>query len=298
MITDVDGVLVGHTTDPEAGTGCTVVLLPPGSVGARYVAGGAPATRETDLLDPANLVSRVDAFVLAGGSAFGLDAAQGVMVWLAERGTGFAVRDVVIPIVPAAALFDLGALRRRHPSAVDGRRAAEAAATTVAEGSVGAGTGATVAKFAGADHARKGGVGSSSVAGPGGLVVGALVAANPWGEVVDADGSVLAGAPAGGPWDPGVGSSTTLAVVATNAVLDKAAASHVARMSAAGIARATRPAHTRFDGDVVFVASTGVLPDVEPSLCGALGAEAVATALRRGVRAARGLFGVPGFADD
>lgn len=296
MITDVPGVLVGHHTDAERVTGCTVVLLPPGSVGACAIVGAAPGTRETDVLDPSNLVDEVHAFVLTGGSAFGLGCADGVMAVLAERGIGYAFGGGVVPIVPTAVIFDLGiGDPEAFPGPPEGRAAAHVAGTEVGEGSVGAGTGATVAKWAGPDHRRKGGIGTASAAvGDTGAIIGALVVCNAVGDVLDDRGVVLAGArPDAKPvWETLTGTSTVLAVVATNARLNKSSARQVARMAAVGISRSVRPAHTPYDGDVVFVAATGTVDAAEASV-GAVGAEVVAEALRRGVRAATTLGGVP-----
>lgn len=302
MISDVDGVLVGHYTDTRAITGCTAVLLPPGTVGGYALVGGAPGTRETDPLQLHTLGAEVHAFVLCGGSAFGLAAADGVMAVLEERGVGFVYGGTLVPIVPAAVIFDLGIGDGKvRPVAAEGRLAAEAASTTVEEGSVGAGTGATVAKWAGREHGWKGGVGTASRrVGDTGVVVGAIVVCNAAGDVVSDDGSVLAGTRAPEPvpvWPTLAGQSTVLACVATNAKLDKMRTTHVARMSAAGISRAVRPAHTLYDGDVVFCAATGEV-ECEASAVGAAGAEAVATALRRGVALAKGLGGFPGLGDD
>ena len=303
MITDVPGVAVGHHTATDAATGCTVVLLPDATVGACVITGAAPATRETPVLEPSNLVDRVDAFVLSGGSAFGLAAADGVMDVLAERGVGLSFGGVVVPIVVGASLFDLGVGRSDvRPGPREGRAATESAGTHVEEGSVGAGTGATVGKWAGLEHASKGGVGTAARR-VGDLVVGALVANNAVGDVLDEAANVLAGARtaqpgpwSGGPAADGAHPSTVLAVVATNARLDKAAARHAAAMSDAGIVRSVRPAHTSFDGDVVFCAATGRVA-AEPWVVGALGAEVVAEAVRRSVLKARGLHGLPGLAD-
>lgn len=298
MITDVPGVLVGHWTDLEGITGCTVVLLPTGTVGAYHLAGAAPGTRETDLLRPSNLVSEVHAFALCGGSAFGLAAAHGVVELLEERGTGFLFGRARVPIVPAAVIFDLGlGAPRARPGPDAGRSAAASASSQVAEGTVGAGTGATVAKWAGPSGRVKGGVGTSSRA-DGELVVGALVVNNAAGDVLDERGGLLAGsgrAPAG-EWPVGPGESTVLGVVATNARLDKSMLAHVARMASAGIARAVSPAHTLYDGDVMFAAATGAA-EAAPSLVGAMAADAVAEAARRAVRLAKGVEGVRGLAD-
>lgn len=297
-ITDVEGVEVGHHTDVEGITGCTAILLPSGTVGAYTVVGAAPGTRETQPLDQRNLVGEAHAFVLSGGSAFGLGCADGVVAVLEERGIGFAYGGVHVPIVPTAILFDLGiGDPRRRPGPDEGRAAALSAGREVEEGSVGAGTGATVGKWAGREHAMKGGLGTASAEAEG-ATVGALVACNAAGDVLDERGEVLAGARGEAPaaWDVASGEATVLAAVVTDAVLDKAQATHVARMAAVGISRAVRPAHTFYDGDIVFVGATGAV-EVEPTLVGAVAAEVVGEALRRGVRLAAGLGGVLGLAD-
>lgn len=300
MITDVEGVLVGHHTDEVGATGCTAILLPPGTVGAYVLAGAAPGTRETDLLGPHTIETEVHAFLLTGGSAFGLAAADGVVAVLEERGVGFAFGGQRVPLVPAAVIFDLplGDPRAR-PGPEQGRAAALSAGTDVAEGSVGAGTGATVAKLAGREHCVKGGLGTASVRVGDDVVVGAIVVCNAAGSILDEDGSVIAAPRTDadpGDWAALRGQSTVLACVATDAALDKGQATHVARMAAAGISRSVRPAHSFYDGDVVFCGATGAR-SCEPTLVGAAAADAVAAALRRGVRAARGLGGVPGLAD-
>lgn len=302
-ITDVVGIEVGHATDARAATGCTVVLCRGGAVAGVDVRGGAPGTRETDLLDPTNLVERVHAVLLAGGSAFGLAAADGVMRYLEERGIGFDVGVARVPIVPAAILFDLDvgdpAVR---PDAAMGYAACLAAGRAVEEGAVGAGTGATVGKALGPGGAMRGGVGTWSVALPGGAMVGALVAVNAFGDVVGArTGEVIAGArdPSGrfagaeaavmaGAMAGGFGRSTTLAVVATDARLTKAQATRLAAEAHDGLARVIRPAHTLVDGDVVFALSAGEA-DAGPLALGVAAAEAVAAAVVRAVRVANGL---------
>jgi L-aminopeptidase/D-esterase-like protein len=315
-LTDVPGVTVGHFTDARRPTGCTAVLVEGGAVGAVDVRGGAPGTRETDLLDPRNTVSVVHAVLLAGGSAFGLDAASGVMRFLDERGIGFRVRSSVVPIVPAAILFDLDVGDGRiRPDAAAGHAAARAAASgPVAEGNVGAGAGATVGKMWGSERAMKGGLGTASLRLPGGTVVAALAAVNAFGDVVDESGRVLAGARSGDgarlepalpallggarPGAPLDGRNTTLAVVATNAALTKAEAAHVARMAQDGLARAIAPAHTPFDGDTVFVLSAAGKPEPGgPLVVGTVAAETVARAIRRAVLAARSLPGLPAAGD-
>ena len=300
MITDVAGVRVGHTTDTAGVTGCTVILLPERTVGAYVLAGAAPGTRETDLLSPHTIETEVHAFVLTGGSAFGLACADGVASYLEEQGVGFAFGNARVPLVPAAVIFDLSiGDATARPTADDGRAAAASASTHVDEGSVGAGTGATVAKRAGPAHRLKGGLGTASAAHDAtGLVVGAIVVCNAGGDIVDETGTVIAGAPSDAvdDWNATRGQSTVLACVATNARLSKAQAQHIARMGAGGITRSCRPAHTFYDGDVVFCGATGDV-DCEPTLVGALAADVVQQALLRGVRKATGLGGVHGLAD-
>ena len=314
-ITDVAGLRVGHFTDTRRPTGCTVVLTADGAVAGVDVRGAAPGTRETELLSPSNAVEQVHAIVLAGGSAFGLDAASGVMRWLDERGFGLQVGPARVPIVPAAILFDLwvGDASIR-PDAASGYAACEAASTEpVAEGNVGAGSGATVGKLFGIQRAMRGGIGSASVT-VGGITVGALVAVNAIGDVIDpstgqtvagartADGSALLGtmrALLRGdlPVSLQAGSATTLGVVATDAVLTKAQANKMAQMAHDGLARAINPVHTMSDGDTVFALATGASrKTAHLTLLGALGAEVMATAVLRAVRAATALSG-PGLPD-
>jgi L-aminopeptidase/D-esterase-like protein len=300
VITDVSGVRVGHHTDTTGVTGCTVVLLPDQTVGAYVLVGAAPGTRETDLLSPHTIETEVHAFVLTGGSAFGLASAEGVETWLEEQGIGFEFGNARVPLVPAAVIFDLSiGDPKARPRAEHGRVAAEAAGTHVDEGSVGAGTGATVAKRAGPEHRIKGGLGTASARDDAsGLVVGAIVVCNAGGDIVDETGEVIAGAPAGvaDDWTSTRGQSTVLGCVVTNAVLSKGQAIHIARMGSAGITRSCRPAHTFYDGDVVFCGATGDV-ECEPTLVGALAADVVREALLRGVRKATGLGGVRGLAD-
>ena len=276
-LTDVPGIQVGHWTNLEAATGCTVVLCTQGAVAGVDVRGGAPGTRETDLLDPLCVVERVHAVLLGGGSAFGLAAADGVMQWLEERGIGYNVGVAKVPIVPAAILFDLGlGSASVRPTAASGYAACKAANDgAVAQGNVGAGAGATVGKLLGPLRAMKGGLGCASRQIEGGVIVAALVAVNAVGNIVDPQtGQVIAGARAvngnGFVADPALlshsassiaemaaGMNTTLAVVATNAALGKAGATKVAQMAHDGLARAIRPVHTHFDGDTVFALSLG-----------------------------------------
>ncbi|MBI4571489.1 MAG: P1 family peptidase, partial [Chloroflexi bacterium] len=282
-ITDVPGIKVGHWTNRRAATGCTVVLCPPaGAVGGVDVRGGAPGTRETELLRPGMLVQRVHAVVLAGGSAFGLDAAGGVMRYLEEREIGFAFGGAHVPLVPAGVIFDLGIGRASvRPDAEAGYRAAAAArGGRVAQGSVGAGTGATVARAVGLERCLKGGVGTASARGPEGLIAGALAVVNATGDVVDPDsGRRIAGprAAGGGLLDgwaiaragetaaPAAGEHTTLAVVATNARLSKEQTNRLASLAHDGFARAIRPVHTMTDGDTVFALATGEVEIESPA---------------------------------
>ncbi|MGE3857797.1 MAG: P1 family peptidase [Dehalococcoidia bacterium] len=311
-ITDVRGIRVGHWTDRRAATGCTVILCPPGTVGGVDVRGAAPGTRETDLLRPGNLVEEVHAVVLSGGSAFGLEAATGVMHALAEQGVGLQVGRARVPIVPSAILFDLGVGRLHWPDAEAGRKAvSRASGGRVPQGSVGAGTGATVAKLAGPERALKGGLGSASERLDTGVVVGAVAAVNAIGGVRDArTGEVIAGPRADGAGFLDIDGllrtgrgrrrepqpeNTTIAVVATNAALTKTQVNRIATVAHDGFARAIWPVHTRGDGDVIFALATGeqpVEPDEVPSI-EAMCALVIERAVVAGVRAATGLAGVP-----
>ena len=263
----IAGVRVGHCTG--AGTGVTVVLLPSGTVGAAELRGGAPATREIDVLAPARTVACVDAVVFSGGSAFGLATASGVMRYLAERGQGFPTAGGPVPIVPTACIFDLAEATGPPPGEADGYDACVAAARdeTLATGRVGAGAGATVGKWRGRDHAVDGGLGLA-VTEVDGARVAALAVVNAVGDVVAADGSILAGstAPAGAaafaspePFEE-ERANTTLAVVVTDAILDKASCFLLAQAAHDAFARGLRPAHTRFDGDVAIAVATGARP--------------------------------------
>ncbi len=280
MITDVRGVRVGQWTDPVARTGCTVVLFPAGSVASGEVRGGAPATRELDLLAPERLVSRVDAVVLTGGSAFGLAAADGVMRWCEERGIGFPTSAGPVPIVPAMALIDLmvGDASVR-PGPIEGYAACVAAvAGPIETGLFGAGTGATVGKWRGPDHARPGGLGTASVQRAD-LVVSALIAVNAVGDI-DPDGGGLDRA-MDVPWPaaaPPFG-NTTIGVIATNAVLTKSDCLLVAQSGHDGLARCIVPAHTSVDGDALVAAATGPV-EAPVGLVRLLAATAVERAVR------------------
>ncbi|MDR7523548.1 MAG: P1 family peptidase [Armatimonadota bacterium] len=317
-LTDIQGLRVGHATDAVGLTGCTVVLCDGGATASGEVRGAAPGTRETDLLHPSGLVQQVHAVLLTGGSAFGLAAADGVMRYLEERGIGFDAGVARVPIVPAAVVFDL-AIRhpRARPDAAMGYAACAAAtAGPVEEGSVGAGTGATVGKVLGLAGATKGGVGSWCVRLADGPAVGALAVVNAFGDVTDErTGEVLAGArgPDGRfvrtgdvllarPPAVALGTNTTLVVVATDAPLTKAQAWRLAVQGHAGLSRAIAPSHTLYDGDVVFALATGTWPGAPLQTAdllrlGEAAAGATAEAVRRGVRAARGLGGIPGLAD-
>jgi L-aminopeptidase/D-esterase-like protein len=316
-LTAVDGIKVGHETLAARPTGCTVVLVELGAVAGVDVRGSAPGTRETDLLNPINTVEQVHAIVLAGGSAFGLDAASGVMRFLEERGIGFETGSGRVPIVPAAVLFDLnvGNNPKIRPDADCGYRAAAAASSgPVAEGNVGAGAGATVGKLAGRERAMKSGVGSAAIVLPDGLIVAALVAVNSAGDVIDpANGQVVAGVRtedgqgladarrlirAGLVLPDRLGESTTLGVVATNAHLTKPQATKIAQMAHDGLARAIAPVHTPIDGDTIFALATGGRAESANVLAiGALAADAVAEAVVRAVRTARGIAGYPAARD-
>ena len=315
-LTEVHGIKVGSHTLQERPTGCTVVIVDgegvPGGVSQR---GGAPGTSETDLLHPLNMVDKVNAIVLSGGSAYGLDARIGVVRYLEEHKVGWRVSTGVVPIVPAAILFDLGVGKRPdvRPTADCGYRAATAAtAGPVAEGNVGAGAGATVGKI-GARRMMKGGLGSAAVSLPNGLVVAALVAANSAGDIVDPEtGRVIAGGRTpdgksladvrkmlraghlGQDPEPRAAENTTLAVVATNARLTKIEANRIALMADDGFARAINPSHTSGDGDTVFAVATGRWQgQASVSVIGALAAEAVAEAIVRAVSKAQSIEGIP-----
>jgi L-aminopeptidase/D-esterase-like protein len=315
-ITAVSGIKVGHHTLSERPTGCTVVVAERGAVAGVDVRGGAPGTRETDLLNPMNLVQQVHAIVLAGGSAFGLAAADGAIKYLEEQHVGFEYGGRVIPIVPAAILFDLSIGDAAIRPGPDCGYAATKGATTapVVQGNVGAGAGATVGKWLRADRAMKGGIGSSAITLPDGVVVGAIVAVNAAGNVVDpSTGKFIAGALSddgksiedaravlhsrsrvqGNP----VG-NTTIGVVATNATLTKVQAAKLAQMAHDGYARALYPAHLTVDGDTVFALATGTRSGaVDLDQLGTLAADAVADAIVRAARAATGIPGYPAARD-
>ena len=315
-LTAVTGLKVGHHTLSERPTGCTVVIAEAGAVAGVDVRGGAPGTRETDLLNPTNLVQQVHAIVLSGGSAFGLATADGVIKYLEEKHIGFPYGGRVIPIVPAAILFDLSigdATVRPGPDC--GYAAARSATTSpVIEGNVGAGAGATIGKWVRADRGMKGGIGTSAIELPDGLVVAAIVAVNAAGNVVDpATGQFVAGGRTedgrsiadvrallrGHSRAPAVpGANTTLGIVATNAALTKVQATKLAQMAHDGYARALYPAHLTVDGDIVFSLATGTRTGaVDLDQLGALAADAVADAIVRSARAATGIPGYPAARD-
>ncbi len=306
-ITDIPGIRVGQDTNLAAGTGCTVILCDTPAVGGVDVRGGAPATRETDLLRPLHMVEEVHAIVLTGGSAFGLDAASGVMRYLEERGIGFDTGIAKVPIVPAAAIFDLAfGDATVRPDAAAGYRACEqATAELVTQGNIGAGTGATVGKMMGPAFAMKGGLGSASTQLPDGTLVGAIVAVNALGDILDFQTQqVIAGArnPTGGFIFDNLFGNTTIAVVATNAPLTKVEVNKVAQMAHNGLAMVIRPAHTMFDGDTVFALalSTQTQSHLAPataalqvSSIGAAAAITLARAIIKAVRNATDLLGMP-----
>jgi L-aminopeptidase/D-esterase-like protein len=323
-LTDISGIRVGQVSDLEALTGCTVILCESGAVGGVDQRGGAPGTRETDLLRPMHLVQEVHAILLAGGSAFGLDAAAGVMRYLESRGVGYPTGAVRVPIVPAAILYDLGiGDPHTRPDGEMGYQACLAATSDrPLEGNVGAGTGCTVGKIMGPGRMMKSGLGTASMAIGGGVIVAALMAVNAFGDVIDPhSGAILAGVraskdPSPQPEDPGTFSdtldvmrtfigktavnfatrgNTTIGVVATNARLDKEGANKVAQMAHNGLARTLRPAHTSLDGDTLFALSTGK-KKAPASLIGAFAAEVTARAVVNAVRAAATIAGIPGLA--
>lgn len=315
-LTDVPGIKVGHLTRSERPTGCTVILAEAGAVAGVDVRGSAPGTIETDLLDPINLVQQVHAVFLSGGSAFGLDVATGVRKYLYERKMGFETRVANVPIVPGAIIFDLGVGGRPDiwPTADCGYRAALAADDgPVAEGNVGAGAGATVGKSSGSGNSMKGGLGTASIAMPDGLIVAAIVAVNAVGDVIDPrNGRVVAGTRTpdgkgladartllreGRPPRTSPGQNTTIGAVATNARLTKIQATKVAQMAHDGLARAIYPAHTMGDGDVIFALATSRVENGDVTRIGALGAEMMAEAIVRAVRAAESIPGYPAARD-
>lgn len=315
-ITAVTGLEAGHYTDLENATGCTVVICREGAVGGVDVRGGSPGTRETDLLRPGHRVDRVHAIILSGGSAFGLDAAGGVVRYLEEKGIGWEVGPVVVPIVSGAILFDLGLVNHKvRPGPEDGYQACLAAASqAMAEGCVGAGTGATVAKVGGRERAIKSGIGSASLKLANGATVSAVVAVNAYGGISDhRTGRLVAGPRREGgagfddpvelllAQDPGEEgaelSNTTIGVVATDALLTREDANCLARISHDGLALTIRPCHTIRDGDTMFALATGHLKNdgrpMDLTVLGAAAVEVTALAVLRAVETATGLGGLP-----
>ena len=317
-LTDILGIRVGHVSDYDAITGCTAILCEQGAVGGVDIRGSASGTQEIDTLSPGHVSDRVHGILLAGGSAFGLEAAAGVRRYLAHRGVGFAFAGEHVPIVPAAILFDLGIGKPNvHPNVAMGEAAAAAASVdAVKEGCVGAGTGATVGKILGMKQCMKGGVGSFTVTLPGGVMVASLVAVNAMGDVRDpATGKIVAGArkaadsrefvntteymksseymKRGGPVGGGAPKNTTLGVVVTNAKLNKVQANKLAQFASLGMARTIYPVNTMADGDIVFALSLGDR-QADINVLGVAAAEALAESILRAVRFAKTLGGVPG----
>ena len=302
----IKGFQIGHYTDQKALTGCTVILCPEGAVCGVDVRGGAPGTRETDLLSPTCMVEKVHALVLSGGSAFGLAAADGVMRYLEEKGIGFDTRYARVPIVPAAILFDLSVGDPRvRPGPQEGYEACRNASSDEKTGSVGAGTGTTVGKILGPASMMKAGLGAHKITLAGGVELETLVAVNAFGDVINRDGSILAGA-----YDTKTGflntasfimghpvpptsqvENTTLGLVMTNVKLTKSQATKVAQMAQDGLARAISPVHTQYDGDTVFVLSLGE-KEMDISILGSAAALAVEEAIRNAVKSAEGLGGI------
>ena len=312
-ITSVPGIEAGHYTDLVNATGCTVVLCRKGAVGGVDVRGGSPGTRETDLLQPARRVDQLFAVTLSGGSAFGLDAATGVMAWLEEQGVGFRVSpEIIVPIVSSAIIYDLGLVNSKvRPGPEEGRAACAAASKdTLSEGTVGAGTGATVAKTGGTPRAVKGGLGSAALKLPNGATVAAAVTVNSIGGIWDYTtgklvagprrdsggfddpvGILLDGSPPASPTGP---VNTTIGVVATDARINREEANYLARVSHDGLAVAIRPCHTIRDGDTMFAMATGESDTTaDLTALGAAAVEVTAQAVLRAVRRATGLGGIP-----
>lgn len=324
-ITDVPGILVGQETNVDALTGCTVILCPEGAVGGVDQRGGAPGTRETDLLQPMHMVENVHAVLLTGGSAFGLDAAAGVMQYLEEQDVGFNAGVARVPIVPAAVLFDLAIGNSDiRPDAAMGYRASQNAnAAPPAEGNAGAGSGCTVGKILGPAQAMKSGIGTASMEIGGGIVVGAIVAVNAFGDVIDpATGGIIAGVRSAKVSPLRIGqegyfadtlqvmrtligrtalsfasrANTVIGVVATNAKLDKNETNKIAQMAHNGLARTIRPTHTMLDGDTIFALSTQK-KSADVNIVGAFAVEVVAEAVLRAARKAVGAAELPAAGD-
>jgi L-aminopeptidase/D-esterase-like protein len=319
-LTAINGIRVGHATDLEGITGCTVVLCEAGATGGVDIRGGASGTAEIGVLDPMHITPVIHALVLSGGSAFGLEASSGVRRFLEQHDVGFEMRSARVPIVPSAILYDLG-IGNAHarPSREMGEAAAAAAFSSkphapIEEGNVGAGTGATVGKINGMNCAMKAGIGTAvwNLSGRyAGVQVAALAAVNAFGDVLDAKGNVLAGARKtpesrefintarkmlDGAEPKFDGGNTTLAIVATNAKLTKVEATKLAQLAQAGVIRAISPVHTTRDGDTIFTMSTGAMPAIDINALGIAAAEVLAEAIRRAVRKAKTLEGIPGLA--
>ncbi len=308
MLTSIKGFKVGHYTNTEAFTGCTVILCPPASVGSCEIRGSAPGSRETPLLDPGKTMNQVNAILLTGGSAFGLAAADGVVKYLVEHDIGYETPWVKVPIVPAAVVFDLNVgSKDTHPGAAEGYAACEAANSgTIERGTAGAGTGATVGKWMGPQYWMKGGLGVAAQKHDD-LIVSALAVVNSIGDIYDVNGRIIAGArhPEGGFWaevDPGarfkgiplpLNTNTTLVVVATNAKLHKMDVYKMCQRAQTGMARAIKPVHTSHDGDCVFGLSAGGV-DMQFDFIAEMAAEVTAEAIRDGVRTAKGTADIPG----
>lgn len=318
-ITDVHGIEVGHYTDMSAATGCTVIICPGGAVAGVDVRGGAPGTSETDLLGPGNLIGRIHAVLLSGGSAFGLSASAGVMKYLEERGIGYQKGPITIPIVPSAILFDLNLITQEvRPGPEEGYSAClSRSSEAVPEGTIGAGTGATVGKALGMERAVKGGIGTCSIKLPNGTTVAAIVAVNSFGSIVDhRTGTVIAGPRSAdgaehldsldllvsGDYthENPLPANTAIGIVATDAPLSKDQVHYLARVSHDGLALTIRPCHTLLDGDTMFALATGEaaaagnsLSSKELTQLGAAAVEVVARSVLRAVRLAEGLGGVP-----
>lgn len=310
---EMEGIKIGHSQSKEGGTGCTVALFEKGAVAGVDVRGGAPGTRETDLLKSENLVDTLHGILLSGGSAYGLDAAAGVMAYLEEQNIGFDVGVGKVPIVPGAVLFDLplGSPKVRPDKAMGyaaATVAAQNAGKTIPQGTVGAGTGAAVGKILGMDYAMKGGIGTYAVE-VAGVKVGALVAVNGFGDVVE-NGEILAGVydrknqvflrtegvMVQGMYDKPFNGNTTIGLVVTNGKFSKPLMNKIASMAHNGYARALSPSHTMVDGDTIFAAATGAV-EADPSLVGHLAALAMERAIHRGIKAATSLHGVPAYGD-
>lgn len=314
-ICDVPGILVGHAQNEKGGTGCTVIIAENAAVCGVNVAGGGPGTRETDALNPVNLVQSVNAVYLGGGSAYGLSGADGVMQWCEENGKGFDVGVGIVPIVPGAVLFDLpvGDYKVRPDAKMAYTACQNASADESRLGNIGAGTGATIGKSRGKDGIMKGGLGTASIK-VGEVIIGAIVAVNCFGSIIDpSSGKVIAGVrpETGDEFEEPtyymkqlissginpLGGNTTIGLIATNAKLSKAQATKVSMMAHDGFARTINPIHTMHDGDSIFTLSTGEI-EGDVSAIGAIAAEVMSEAILAGVKAAKSAYGFPGYAGE